>query len=240
MTDVDKVPRPSRGPAGWTRSWLTRRERLVMRSVGKRGYQMVLDLGCGNGELSVALSSSGKRVISGDISRVSVMNTMSLANSLGVEIDGFTVCRGESLPFRDGTFDVVTCLEVIEHVDCPIELLLDIERVLKPGGRLILSTPNAYYYIYLLRHLLRRAPIRIADDHYYLWDIHTLNRLLDKAGFRVQRNSYAGFHPPAVNAPEAAITRERNLRFLEVILNKFSLSIVVECARKAGPNESSD
>lgn len=52
------------------------------------------------------------------------------------------VADGLSLPFREQSFDVVTCFEVIEHVADPLLLLENIKRVLRPGAALIISTPN--------------------------------------------------------------------------------------------------
>lgn len=50
---------------------------------------------------------------------------------------------GQSLPFREGSFDFIIATEVIEHVRYPYRLLREIRRVLKPTGRVLLSTPNA-------------------------------------------------------------------------------------------------
>lgn len=54
------------------------------------------------------------------------------------------VGRGEQLPFRAGSFDAVVCSEVIEHVADPAALIAELHRVLRPGGRLLLSSPFLY------------------------------------------------------------------------------------------------
>src|SRR5207244_3821228 len=51
-----------------------------------------------------------------------------------------------ALPYRSGAFDRATCLEVIEHVIDPLQLLRELHRVLRPAGRLILTTPNIRYF----------------------------------------------------------------------------------------------
>ncbi len=79
---------------------------------------------------------------------------------------------GAHLPFRDATFDVVVCLEVIEHVRHPESLVAEVERVLRPGARLWLSVPFLYpihdaphdfrrYTEYGLRQLLATGELEI-------------------------------------------------------------------------------
>ena len=50
--------------------------------------------------------------------------------------------NGEFLPFADDSFDLITCSEVLEHVRNPVRALMEMRRILKPGGRLLLSTPS--------------------------------------------------------------------------------------------------
>jgi SAM-dependent methyltransferase len=51
------------------------------------------------------------------------------------------VCDAGSIPVADGTFDVVLCTEMLEHVPEPLKVLAEFARILKPGGRLILTAP---------------------------------------------------------------------------------------------------
>ncbi len=66
------------------------------------------------------------------------------ALDLRVEASPDVVGRGEALPFGDGVFDAAVCSEVIEHVVDAESLLREIYRVLRPGGRLLLSSPFLY------------------------------------------------------------------------------------------------
>jgi 2-polyprenyl-3-methyl-5-hydroxy-6-metoxy-1,4-benzoquinol methylase len=60
----------------------------------------------------------------------------------------------ERLPFRDSTFDLVTANMVVEHIEHPKEFFAEIARVLAPGGRFIMHTPNASGYTTLLTRLV--------------------------------------------------------------------------------------
>jgi len=57
--------------------------------------------------------------------------------------DPQVLADGQALPFRDATFDAVVATEVIEHVRYPYKLLRELRRVVRPSGRVLLSTPNA-------------------------------------------------------------------------------------------------
>ena len=60
----------------------------------------------------------------------------------------------EPLPYPDGAFDVVTCSEVVEHVENPRRLMREAWRVLKPGGTLVMTTPNVLNAVSRVRYLV--------------------------------------------------------------------------------------
>ena len=90
--------------------------------------QRVLDLPAGNGLLSAKLRELGHDTVCADINRA--------------QPDYVVADLNARLPFADGEFDTVLCLEGIEHVLDPQALIGELCRILKPGGRVILSTPN--------------------------------------------------------------------------------------------------
>ncbi|MBU1092078.1 class I SAM-dependent methyltransferase, partial [Patescibacteria group bacterium] len=92
----------------------------------------ILDVGCGTGENFYWLSKFGE-VTGADTSELAV----ELADQKGKAVLG----RTEDLPFEDGTFDLVTAFDVLEHVTDDAKVLQEWKRVLHSGGRLFLSVP---------------------------------------------------------------------------------------------------
>jgi len=116
---------------------LTRTQRLVATETGT-GHS-ILDLGCGEGRSS-ALYARENDVYGYDICPKRML--LNEENALDKGYRALVVGNAIGLPFREASFDVVVCMEVIEHVTETRQLAAEINRVLKPGGKLLLSTPN--------------------------------------------------------------------------------------------------
>lgn len=102
----------------------------------------VLDVGCGGGLLSEALAKAGARVTAIDLapSLLKVARLHGLESGVKVEYRQLAVeALAEEVP---GSFDVVTCMEMLEHVPDPASIVRACATLLKPGGRLFLSTLN--------------------------------------------------------------------------------------------------
>lgn len=99
----------------------------------------VLDIGCGAGFLANFLSLAGHQVQGVDLS------SGSLQVARGRDASGraaYRVADAYRLPFRDGTFDVVSALDFLEHVDRPSAVVAEAARVLRPGGLFFFHTFN--------------------------------------------------------------------------------------------------
>jgi 2-polyprenyl-3-methyl-5-hydroxy-6-metoxy-1,4-benzoquinol methylase len=112
---------------------------------------------------------------------------------------------GGALPFKDGTFDLVTANMVVEHVEDPESFMADVHRVLRPGGRFLFHTPNYLYWLVFLASITPEAvkkPIiqalegRTADDvfptHYRINTANRITCLAKQSGFAVEELSVIG------------------------------------------------
>jgi 2-polyprenyl-6-hydroxyphenyl methylase/3-demethylubiquinone-9 3-methyltransferase len=98
-----------------------------------------LDVGCGAGLLAEPLARLGAAVTGLDASPELIAVARDHADARGLAID----YRAGDLADLEGEFELITCMEVIEHVADPAAFVTELARRLAPGGLLILSTPNA-------------------------------------------------------------------------------------------------
>jgi 2-polyprenyl-3-methyl-5-hydroxy-6-metoxy-1,4-benzoquinol methylase len=116
---------------------------MVERHLGPIAGQRILEIGCGRGGLAVKLASWGPAaVIAADYSEVAVAKARAFAQARGAV--NLTVEQGDiqALDHPAQTFDAVISCETVEHVPEPRRAVAELARVLKPGGRLVLTTPN--------------------------------------------------------------------------------------------------
>ena len=113
----------------------------VAGRVSLRGAE-VLDVGCGGGLLSEALAGEGASVTAIDLADELVKVARLHALESGVKVDYQVKAVEELAAERPASFDVVTCMEMLEHVPDPGAILQACATLLKPGGRLFVSTLN--------------------------------------------------------------------------------------------------
>jgi SAM-dependent methyltransferase len=166
------------GPHWWQRVPLLRRWQDPRRILPRRGDGRLLDFGCGNGSFLLRMRRQGWNVvgIDNDAGMIERLHEMGISAVVG------TLPHPE-LP--DDSFDTITMWQSLEHVHQPLEALRGAYRLLAPGGRLLVATPNidslafrwfgpAWSALDLPRHLTHFSP----------W---TMRMMLHRAGFRAVR-----------------------------------------------------
>ncbi|HEX8494144.1 MAG TPA: methyltransferase domain-containing protein [Pyrinomonadaceae bacterium] len=164
-----------------THWWFAGRRRIITafveeicRKLGQDELR-ILDVGCGTGANLELLGKYGK------------------AEGVDVSLAALDFCRArgltnvrqgeaEKLPYEDGSFDLVTALDVVEHLDDDVAGLREMRRVLRPGGRALLFVP-AFMFLW-----------GVQDDvshHRRRYTLPGLRRILREAGYEVERATYA-------------------------------------------------
>ena len=161
---------------------------LLVAAVG-RGKR-VLDLGCRSGALTQHFLG-GNSVVGLDIDAAALEK----AAALGIQPVQANV--EEPLPFEDGSFDAVVAGELFEHLQFPDALVAEIGRVLRPGGVLAGSVPNAFRVQSRLR-FLRGEPPEDDPTHLRMFSPAALRQLL--SGFDRVELSFVGGRYARLNA----------------------------------------
>ncbi len=87
----------------------------------------------------------------------------------------------ESLSYDANTFDVITLWDLIEHLRNPLDCLKRIHHVMKPGGLLVMWTPNVKNAVFLKENWIGYETLQ----HFYFFSRDSLNQMLEKAGFKI-------------------------------------------------------
>jgi len=136
--------------------------------------ERALDLGCGDGRLTAALRAT--HLTAADVSQVALDRARSrLPDAKLVHLE-----PDEPLPFEDNEFDLVVCVETIEHVRDTQLLFSEVRRVLRPGGRLALTTPASARWRVVLFGL--EHPF---SPHLRSYTRRNLRSVLEAMGFQI-------------------------------------------------------
>jgi ubiquinone/menaquinone biosynthesis C-methylase UbiE len=142
-----------------------------------RGGDRALDNGCGDGRFTSLLAEVGAEAIGVDVAETALRRARAAHPGIRFVRTPFE----GPLPFDDNAFDVVWASEVIEHVADTARWLSEVRRVLRPGGRLLVTTPNHPRLAILIGGLERYAdPL---SDHLHLYTRRSLQQLLEEFHF---------------------------------------------------------
>jgi SAM-dependent methyltransferase len=170
--------------------WYRGRLRIVTNEVERIGLPpnaRILDAGCGSGSVLGHLRAFGE-VTGADVSPLAV--AAARARRTGEVVQASI----ERLPFPDGSFDLVTCLDVLEHTPDDVAVLRELRRVTRPGGHVLLTVP-AYQALWSGHDEL--------NHHFRRYRRGGLRDAAIRAGLRLERDT----HFNALLLPPAAVVR---------------------------------
>ncbi len=129
----------------------------------------VIDVGCGGGILAESMAQRGASVTGIDMGEAPLQVARLHQHESGVDIDYQQITAEEMAEQHAGEFDVVTCMEMLEHVPNPASVIQACAKLVKPGGAVFFSTINRNPKSYLLaivgaEYLLRMLP---KGTHHY-------------------------------------------------------------------------
>lgn len=218
------------------------RKRIVFELFDAPGGT-VLDIGCGPGVFADRLSQLKCRTYGVDLSQ----KMAALAQGRGFPLSSFMVGGIVQLPFKDNSFDSVLCSGVLEYLTEIESAIKEMSRVLKPGGRLIVTFPNKSSWLNQIDQLSRslllflqrlKLPVgRLINSDYrprYL-SPKQLHRLLDQSGFVVEAVRFHIFRLTLLNkvSPNSALKLARRMNFVS---GRFlGINAVVRARRQQDP-----
>ncbi|GEK71750.1 MULTISPECIES: bifunctional 2-polyprenyl-6-hydroxyphenol methylase/3-demethylubiquinol 3-O-methyltransferase UbiG [Halomonas] len=189
---------------------------------GLAGHR-VLDVGCGGGILAEAMAHRGAEVTGIDLGEAPLAVARLHAEETGARVDYRQISVEAMAEAHAGEFDVVTCLEMLEHVPDPASVIRACARLVKPGGQVFFSTINRNPKAYALavvgaEYLLRMLP-RGTHDYAKFIRPSELAGWCREAGLEVCEQSGLTYQP---------LTRRYRLSATDV-----SVNYLMHCRREA-------
>lgn len=161
-------------------------ERVQRASVFIPKCENLLDVGCGDGVIEYFIKIKAKNIYGIDNDQQELKK--SKQKGMITKLVDF---NSKKFPFKNNFFDVITCLDVIEHVIDPKFLLKEIYRVLKKNGILIISTPNIRFsdhmYQLVVKGIFPKTSLDSAlydGGHIHFFTYNDMHILLKESGFK--------------------------------------------------------
>jgi len=152
-----------------------------------KGGERLLDIGCGSGLLGARMKEKYQYLCGVDI----VESAVEMARKMGMDAQVVNL-NAAPLPYEQNTFDTITILATLQYIYDPYFLLRECQRVLKPGGNLLISIPNMRTFWRLFNLSVKGVFPRTSLDpvgldggtiHYFCFQ--NLVEIVDACGFRV-------------------------------------------------------
>lgn len=171
---------------------------FIVDRVGLAG-KAVLDVGCGGGILSESMAQRGAQVTGIDLGEAPLAVAKLHLKESGLRVEYRRVSAEDMARERPGAFDIVTCLEMLEHVPDPSSVVKALGQLVRPGGHVFISTLNRNPKSFLFaivgaEYVLKLLP---RGTHEYMKFIKPseLERWLRAAGLRLRELTGMHYHP---------------------------------------------
>ena len=194
---------------------------------GKR----VLEIGCGRGGFACWLAAQQPQpaeIVAADFSPAAVHKGRLFSAERGLTRIRWEAMDIESIAHRSGSFDTVISCETIEHVPNPQKAVRELSRILKPGGRLFLTTPNYMGLLGLHRIYVGLTGRTYTEEGQPINNFMLLprtRRLVVKAGLKIKVVDAVGHYLPFPGRPPIEMRALNNPRFLMRWTGMHSLTI---------------
>jgi 2-polyprenyl-6-hydroxyphenyl methylase/3-demethylubiquinone-9 3-methyltransferase len=159
----------------------------------------VLDVGCGGGILAESMAQRGAQVTGIDLAKKSLKVAQLHSLESGVAVEYRCIAVEDLADEAAGSFDVVTCMEMLEHVPDPESVVRSCARLVKPGGWVFFSTLNRNAKAYLLavvgaEYVLNMLP-RGTHEYARFLKPSELSRMARNAGLEIANVSGMSYNP---------------------------------------------
>ncbi|MBI4217164.1 MAG: class I SAM-dependent methyltransferase [Chloroflexi bacterium] len=155
---------------------------MVQRALaGLNGTRVILDAGCGSGQWVFYSGAKGHRAFGLDISSKAITKATALGRQQDLSC-GFVLGDVRHMPFPSGMFDYVFSFGVVEHFSDTISALRESHRILRPGGRCLVTVPNIYS-MKLISNFILKTLGKLPFEREDLYSPSKLSCGMQKAGF---------------------------------------------------------
>ncbi len=157
--------------------WFSAKRRLIASELASQKKGMLLDIGCGTGANMNAFKKFHTSIgCDGSIQALRFSKFRGNSN--------LVLCNAKDLPFKAGTFDFVTVLDVFEHIDDDERSMRDVGRIMKTRGRMILTVPA---------HMFMWSEHDVLIDHKRRYCYSELSEKIKRNNFNISKISYWNF-----------------------------------------------
>lgn len=203
---------------GWDHAYVIKKVELIKNFLKSRAFSKVLDVGSSlgigqrSGNRLEKFLNSNPCLVHLDLNRKLLLTAKNLEPE-----SSYVLADTEALPFRECSFGLVFCVDVLEHLYHPEEALDEWRRVLQVNGHLVISTPNISlsWNKIIARKIFKTNAYDLNPEHVSIYDMRDLHKSLQRRGLHV--NSIVGINLVGAGPTRLIVTA---LRFL---LDKISL-----------------